>query len=358
MIKEIYLYQFRNLATMCLALDAKHIILKGDNGAGKSNFLEAVYYSCLGSSFRERHDEHIAHFDKNEFATKAIHRIDTHFDTINIQYRAKNKQIFLNQAVLRDRKELLLRYPCVMFGYHDTALVHGEPSLRRQFFDQVASLVYADAYILLLRSYQQLVKQRSKAFKLSQLAFIDSSQGMFVQLNAQLGQLRQTMMAQFNQQFQVISQKLLGNAYHFSYKASLKGANEQELGHYLQDKQAEEWLRRSSLYGVHRDRYLLMQGDKEVSSYLSVGQKRMISLLMKQVLAQLITQLGQRKPIILLDDVFVELSQSHKEKFWQLLPEYEQLFMTQFTEELKDEGLQSCKIYAVEQGEIYLQEES
>ncbi|NIZ19871.1 DNA replication/repair protein RecF [Entomospira culicis] len=352
MLEEIYLYQFRNLATMCLALDAKHIILVGQNGAGKSNFLEAIYYACLGSSFRERQDEQIVHFEKHQFALKGIHRIDKYFDTVNIQYQEKRKEIFLNKVILRDRKELLMRYPCVIFGYHDSALIHGEPSLRRQFFDQMASLVYGDSYILSLRAYQHLLKQRNLAFKNEQSAFIASSDGMFVQLNADLMLLRRGLLSQFNAKFTPLVHALLDKTLEFSYKASFKERNTEEMLVYLQGKRAYEWSKKSVLFGVHRDRYLLMEGEREIASYLSVGERRMVSLVMKQVLAQLIVEHRGRKPIILLDDVFVELDNAHRERFWQMLPDYEQLFMSAFSLEPWMKELPSYKSYRVVGGEI------
>lgn len=96
---------------------------------------------------------------------------------MNIQYQEKRKEIFLNKVILRDRKELLMRYPCVIFGYHDSALIHGEPSLRRQFFDQMASLVYGDSYILSLRAYQHLLKQRNLAFKMNRVPLLPLAMG-------------------------------------------------------------------------------------------------------------------------------------------------------------------------------------
>jgi DNA replication and repair protein RecF len=356
-LQEIYIYQFRNLATTQLALNAKNVILVGPNGAGKSNFLEAIYYLCLASSFRERLDEHIVAWHKESFAIIGKHQIDNYYDKVSIQYTKDEKKVLINGVRLRDRKELLLRYPCVIFGYQDILMVAGEPALRRHFFDQVAALVLGDAYILLLRRYQQNLKQRNSAFKSASEPFILASAGDFASINWLIKQKRQQVMLQFNHKFQILASQLLQMSLSFSYKASVKGECESEIASYLESKRGYEWIKKSTLFGAHRDRYQLVLGDIDIVHSLSTGQKRMVSLLMKQVMCQLILEHQERKPIILLDDVFVELDRQHTEAFWQMLPAYEQIFMSELAGTQRTRTLQSCKVYAMEAGELQLIEE-
>jgi len=353
-IEEVYCYQFRNLATMRLAVDAKQIILVGANGAGKSNFLEAIYYLCLGSSFREHHDERLVMFERDAFALLAKHRLQNFHDTIKIQWKSGGKRIWLNDVMIRDRKELLERYPCIAFSYYDIWMITGEPSLRRQFFDQVVSLMYGEPYLVGLRGYQNLLKQRNSAYKQEQRAFIGASVEQFISINYQVSLLRRQMLGRFNTLFRAASAALLGMELYFSYHVSIKGDDEAQMAAYVQEKSGYEWQKRSVLFGVHRDRYVLMPGDKEIASYLSIGQRRMASLLMKQIVAKLVIECRQQKPIMLIDDVFVELDNVHKELFWQMLPAYEQLFMSVLPHEesVVRAALPTSKAYAIEKGQM------
>lgn len=358
MLTEIYLYQFRNLLTMCLALNAKHIIFKGTNGSGKSNILEAIYYLCIGSSFRERKDEHLIAFDKKKFALKGTHSIEQYFDKIIIHYEYSKKEIYLNNVKLNDRKELLSRYPCVIFSYTDISLITGELNLRRQFFDQVSSLVYGESYIILLRRYQQIFKQRNTAFKKDHYDFITSSDKIFIKVNDEIQKMRIEVINRFNKLFILKSKHLFNKELFFNYKKSIKGFNQEDMTEFLNSKRNYEWLKKSVLFGVHRDRYELIEKDNLIIHYLSVGQKRMISLLMKQVLCQLILDYTNCKPIILLDDVFVELDDNYRKKFWNMLPDYEQLFMSEIDKHDRKFYLNSYKVYEVRDGEVVLEQES
>ncbi|NIZ40384.1 DNA replication and repair protein RecF [Entomospira entomophila] len=357
MITEIYIYQFRNLATTRIAVDAKNVILSGSNGAGKSNILEAIYYSLLGSSFRERHDANIMMIGKEQAAISAKHIIDNYHDVVNIQIEKKNKKIYINGALLRDRKELLLHYPTIIFAYHDLQIVQGEPSYRRQFFDQVASLIYGDQYILLLREYQYILKQRNSALKHEQKEFLEANEEIFIQVNRQLMQMRTNIIEQFNQEFGVRCQNLLGKELFFRYQSSLKGDSAMTIRTFLRTKMPYEYIKKGTLFGIHRDRYLIEKETREMSSYLSIGEKRMITLAMKQTLCQMIYRYRGKKPIILLDDVFVELDRERKVLFWQMMPEYEQLFMSVLAPDEVYFKEESTKLYQVQNGYIQFHEE-
>ncbi|NIZ47111.1 DNA replication and repair protein RecF [Entomospira nematocerorum] len=358
MITEIYIYQFRNLATTRITMNAHNIILFGSNGAGKSNILEAIYYSLLGSSFRERHDENIIMIGKEQSAISVKHQLNNYHDIVNIQIQKKNKKIYINNTLLKDRKELLIHYPTIIFAYHDLQIIHGEPSHRRQFFDQVASLLYGEQYIFLLREYQYILKQRNSAFKQNQREFLEVNERVFIKINMKLMKMRAHIIETFNKEFVSRCKKLLNMPLYFRYQSSLKGDSEENIHAFIQAKLSYEYLKKSTLFGIHRDRYFLEDETREMTAYLSIGQKRMISLLMKQTLCYLISLHHGKKPIILLDDVFVELDREHKNLFWKMMPAYEQLFMSALSSDEVYSSEESTKRYHVNNGYIHFYEES
>ncbi len=84
----------------------------------------------------------------------------------------------------------------------------------------------------------------------------------------------------------------------------------------------------TTMSGPHRDKVRFMKGAKQFVPSASTGQRRLISLILRIAQAQYYTVITQKKPILLMDDVLLELDPDKRQKVTALLPEYEQLFCT------------------------------
>jgi DNA replication and repair protein RecF len=137
--EHIRIARFRNIDEAELTLGPGSIFLLGENGQGKTNFLEALYFLCYGSSFRTRQIKEIPLHGSSEFFIRAEW---SDFDTpvlekISLSYGMDGrKEIKLNEKLLNDRKELVAHNPAVVFCHEDFAFASGVPEERRFFFDQ------------------------------------------------------------------------------------------------------------------------------------------------------------------------------------------------------------------------------
>ena len=132
---SLNLCNFRNLKNDSINLAFKEVYFAGENGQGKSNLLEALYYSAYGSSFRTHIDSQIIKYGQQNFSISSFYTNSSEStQQIRVIYDKGKKQIEKNGKKIHDRKELINTIPCVLFCHNDMRFATGEPEHRRFFF--------------------------------------------------------------------------------------------------------------------------------------------------------------------------------------------------------------------------------
>jgi DNA replication and repair protein RecF len=331
--ESVRLSSFRNLADAELRVDAERVFLVGENGQGKTNFLEALYYLSYGSSFRGPVDAEVPRHGAASFAlsgsVKALGE-GVPPEEIRVSWEGKAKDIRRGGKAVHDRKELVELNPAVVFCHEDYAFAAGEPERRRFFFDQAAGLVSA-GYIDLLRDYRRILKQRNAALKESRGELVElldmQLAGKGLELMEARSRLQAEMDGRFSLRYEAVS--LLGTEVHLRYRPSwpleldIEGVLER-----LRSKRAEEFALGTSLSGPHRDRWSFSSEGGDFAATASTGQLRLLSLTLRMVQAQYYTAMTGRLPVLLLDDVLLELDRGKRRRFLELLPPSGQAFFT------------------------------
>ena len=150
---------FRNLSDAEVDVRGKDIFLVGENGQGKSNFLEALYFCSYASSFRGVHDRDMVRTGERDCSAAVSLEASLYFN-VNIAFRDGKKTITLDGKRLEDRKELLSVAPSIVFCHEDMDFVAGTPERRRWFFDQCRGL-WDPLYLEGLRKYRYALKSRN-----------------------------------------------------------------------------------------------------------------------------------------------------------------------------------------------------
>jgi DNA replication and repair protein RecF len=354
MFHRIYLYNFRNLEKGSVLFNNKRIILTGSNGQGKTNLLEAIYYLCLGSSFKERHEENIAALGTNEFAVAGFFYDDDIEQKIVVSWREGKKVIKINDSVIKDRKELLVRFPCFILSYDDMRLAENEPERRRRFFDQ--SLSYSeDGYVDFLRRHKKIIKDKNSALKANNRELIKIYNKQLADIYIKVKQLREQFIDSFNKGLLLFLNTIGFNPMTIRVDCSLKDEESGTVEEYLNLKMDTEIKRGVSLYGIHRDRYLFLHNGLEIAGYYSTGQKRTLAIALKICSINMHTALGLAKPVVLVDDVFLELERRLKENIVTHIPDYEQIFFTFLSDDAFAESIGDAEVYRLKDGVFYVQ---
>jgi DNA replication and repair protein RecF len=364
--KRARFFGFRNLEDSEINLDAERVFLVGENGQGKTNFLEALYYLCYGSSFRGLVDSLISREGTSGFGLQAdMLRTEGGLDlvdVVSIKVEGNTKDIRIHGKPLKDRKELVFRNPAVIFCHEDFSFASGDPERRRFFFDQCAGMISL-SYIDSLRAYKKVLKQRNAALKVGAADLLDALDPQFIRYGRELMAAREIIHGRFQAVFPELFEhvSLLGRELSLQYQGNWpKGASYDDIHALILSKRESEMMFGTTRTGPHRDRWNFTQQNSIFTDTASTGQLRLISLILRVVQARIYADYaktsasGPAWPVMLLDDVLLELDVGRRRRFLELLPGKglgAQSFFTFLPEEpWKDYATQDTIVYKVENG--------
>jgi DNA replication and repair protein RecF len=329
---------FRNLADTEIFTGAKDIFLVGENGQGKTNFLEALYFCAYASSFRAVRDGEIARNGEKDFSA-GVKLSQSVNDEILVKLENGKKAVFINGKKAEDRKELLSIAPSIVFCHEDMEFVNGNHEKRRWFFDQTLSL-YDPVYLEDLRRFRRVLKTRNsvlrdyagrKQIPENPESVLDALDPQFAMYGLKLMEKRETAARDFSEIFSRLYEEVSGiSGITVRYIQSWKN---EDIVFHLQERRAAETAAGISLSGPHRDRYQFTHNGTDFTVKASTGQKRLLALLLRTAQARRYSQETRLNPILLLDDVLLEMDGEKRRKFLSALPSYDQAFYTFLPEE-------------------------
>ena len=328
--RRVALYGYRNLADATIALEADEVFLVGKNGQGKSNLLEAIYYLCFGSSFRASPDSIIPKSGGDEFSLQAQFVDSEKTLDLGIRYRGGKKDIRLDGKQVKDRKELVSNIPCIVFTHGDIDFVAGRPERRRWFLNQIMSL-FNPLVIDLLRRYNRLIKSKNMVLREGPTELLDSYDPQIAAAGIEIQERRARTIAEFNQTFSRLFSEisLLAAELSIEYRPSWRRIDTVEDARRQLELERERDLRRGVAgSGPHRDQIRFLNDGEDFIPTASTGQLRLISLVLRVAQSIYFAELTGRRPVLLLDDVLLELDLERRKRFLAALPAYEQAFFT------------------------------
>ena len=349
---------FRNLSDAVVETGAKNIFLVGENGQGKTNFLEALYFCSYASSFRGARDSDIAQNEKKDFSASItmanLPSEKSALGEILVKFERGKKSVFIDGKKAEDRKELLSVVPCVVFCHEDMEFVAGSPERCRWFFDQALSL-YDPVYLDDLRSYRRVLKSRNSVLKNgSQESLLDALDQQAALYGVRLMEKRETAARLFSGVFALLFEQVSGiTGMEVLYNPSWKVCCIDEAIALLQKRRVADLATGISLSGPHRDRYIFTLDGREFAGNASTGQRRLLALLLRVAQARRYRETTGRNPILLLDDVLLEMDGEKRRRFLAALPDYDQAFYTFLPEEpFQHYRTDDTLVYYVKQGRI------
>jgi DNA replication and repair protein RecF len=348
---------FRNLADAEINIRAKDVFLIGENGQGKTNFLEALYFCSYASSFRGVKDKDVVRTGEKDFSASVT--LDAAFyDRVLVKFENGKKTVHIDGKQAEDRKELLEISPCIVFCHEDMEFVAGSPERRRWFFDQSQSL-YDPVYLDDLRKYRKVLKTRNTVLRESQgilgnktASMLDVLDPQLVSYGLRLMEKREEAARLFSATFGPLYDQVSGiGDIGVRYMPSWKEASQETVLAVLEEHRETDAAAGLCLSGPHRDRYVFSRGSTEFSGKASTGQRRLLALLLRIAQARRFSDMTGRNPVLLLDDVLLELDPEKRRRLLLVMPEYDQAFYTFLPEEPYDRYRKSdTMVYTVNQG--------
>ncbi len=321
---------FRNLETkQDFYCDAKKVFLIGNNGTGKTNFLDVLYTLCYGSSFKASDKANALH-GTSSWKISAIKHNDKLIDTLSVSWNTEiGKQYFVNEKKIHDRKELIEKNPVILFSYEDLAFVNTNHEARRLFLDQTASLCNND-YIECLRSFKKILKLKNFSLKNHAVDLLDIYTEQFAAYAFELVQKRKFIIRELSETFSNIVYKITNGTCKLSlrYIPSLAEESIVDCKIHIKKFLERELALGMSLKGPHRDKLEFIDEIGDFSLRASMGQLRAIALSLRIAQSLIFSKFRGTNPIHLYDDVLLELDYEKRIQFMQYLPPSSQSFFT------------------------------
>lgn len=366
-------YNFRNLKNDTIDLSSREVYFVGENGQGKSNLLESLYYSAYGTSFRTHNESQIIKNGEKAFSVNSMFKkSDDDMQKITLIFENGKKRIDKNGKRIQDRKELINTIPCILFCHDDMKFAIGEPECRRFFIDQSLTL-YDNLYIDDIRNYKKILKSRNLILKNHQYDLLETFDSQLAYYGLIIQEKRKKAIFQFNEIFGKIFYEVTGIegvkiVYEPSWKEiiteKLTADNKiiteknfpasQDIINLLLSRQELDKRFETSMSGPHRDKINFIKDKVLFVPTASTGQRRLLSLILRIAQSIYYTRVTGLKPVLLMDDVLLELDPDKRAKINSLLPEYEQLFCTFLPGEPYERYMKdTTKVYNIKGGEWF-----
>lgn len=337
-LRSITLSDFRNYENKGFKFSDGVTVIAGENAKGKTNLLEAIYLLGVGESFRAKRTEEMVRFEQELGRVSGDVPLSKK-DTINLEVlvnggmvmgKVVNKRKYLVDGVSRRRKDILGILPLVLFRPEDIELISGSPDLRRKFLDRL--MIQVDrTYEHSLSTYEQALRRRNKildavregtASKYS-LTFWD---GLLIKHGQVIQDKRRELIDYINSLFEKSD---LFKKLKIVYDLSV--ISESRLAQYADAEVAVGY----TLVGPHKDDLIIKEGTRDLLIYGSRGEQRMAVLALKMGEIYYLEEKGKKKATLLLDDIFSELDEEHKQEVLRVMAGRQVIVTTADEEDLK-----------------------
>ncbi len=361
-IEKLYLSNFKNYEELSLRFEQPVNCFVGENGSGKTNLLDAIYFLLLTKSALNTDAQLIRKSSDHFIATTNLQSEDHSFFISATLQPGKKKQFLLNKEPYKKISAHIGKFPVVMISPYDNSLIHDGSEARRRFFDGIIAQM-EPSYLDSLLSYAKILKQRNKVLKhYVETRYLDKD--LLWSIDKQLIPVGNTILAKraelmkyfipvFAKDYGFISGEK--EEVRITYQSALMDTDFKDL--LILSFEKDKILGRTNV-GIHKDDYLFELEDMSLSKFGSQGQQKSFIMALKFANYKLIEENKKFKPILLLDDIFDRMDGKRIGKFVEMVKAgvFGQLFISDTHPErielLFKDMKDNLAIFNVENGKI------
>jgi DNA replication and repair protein RecF len=331
-IRKLELTNFRSYPSLVVEFQNKMNVILGNNGAGKTNVVEAIHYLSLARSFRTTDDK--ALITKGQSFAKIIAFIeeDTLTREVEINLTPVGKKIMINRKQIQKLSQLSTIMNVIVFEPKDVMIFDDTPKVRRKFLD-ISLTKHSAHYFDDLTRYEHLLKERNDLLKSLNIdkTHLSILTKQLVEASYPLVEARTKYLEMINQVIGKIVTTIKGEAFKLQLKYApfievKKNFNEEALKLFEQNLESD-LKRKVTQIGVHREDFVIIYEERAIASFGSQGENRLAALALKLSPYFLIEDKDLR-PVIVLDDVLSELDHETQHRLLQFLEKMQQVFVT------------------------------
>ena len=357
-LTNLQLKNFRNYDNLNLTFNKKINIFIGNNAQGKTNILESIYVLSLTKSHRTNKDLYL--IKKDSLFTKVIGTIND--NDKNTKYEVlineNGKRVSINDKPLKKVSEYLSKNNAIMFCPDDLEIIKGSPQERRSFFN-ISISGFNNDYIRYLNEYNKILRTRNeylKNYEIINKDYLDVLTNKLIDLNIYIYNERKKYVETINKYLSNIYKDITGKT-NIILKYDSFIEDEDNLRNQLEDKfnmvYNNELFQKVTLLGIHKDDFSIFIDDVKINNYGSQGQHRIAILCLKLSEIKIYEEEYNKKPILLLDDIFSELDTTKKSNIIKFIKNNLQVFITSTDlNNIDKKILKEADVYKIDNGKV------
>lgn len=349
-ITSLKLENFRNYTHAQVQFSPGVNSLVGKNAQGKTNLIEAIYFACIGKSFRGKEKELISWGKENGSITlNASNQIRQKQIKVILQKGAK-KSVKMDGINIRRIGDVLGEVPIVFFSPDELKLVKDSPEERRRFMNIDISQTNKK-YFYLLSRYEKILDNRNKLLKSTPnkevvLETIDIWNRAIASAGIKIAKER-TRFVEKIAPYADMANKYISNGESLRVEyCGIKIESEEQYVAKLEKSFEKDFKLGYTTFGPHRDDIDIYLNDVEVKNFGSQGQQRTAALSLKLAELEIIKERTGEYPVLILDDVFSELDAERRQRLLKFTSRCQTFITT------TDESFCEGKIIKIQNGKL------
>jgi DNA replication and repair protein RecF len=362
-LKSLSILDYKNIEQVEITFSPKLNCFLGDNGAGKTNLLDSIYFLTFCRSFFNPIDSQNIRHGNDFFMITGKFLRDNDDEIVSCGYKnGQQKQFKRNHKPYKRLSDHIGLFPLVMISPADSLLILGGSEERRKFMDGVISQ-YDHTFLDTLIRYNRALLQRNNLLKrFSESGFFDNDtlsiyDEQLIDHGTFIYQKRKEFIEKLIPVFQEFYEYVSGGKENviLEYSSCIDQGNfrEQLISSIKKDRATQ-----FTNVGIHKDDLNLLLEGFPIKKLGSQGQNKTYLVALKFAQFEFLKNASGIKPILLLDDIFDKLDSNRVSKIIGLVSEqrFGQIFVTdtnrehleQIVKEIKTEH----KIFRIEEGKV------
>lgn len=349
-LSKLALRHFKNHSERNFEFKSKLSCLIGNNGAGKTNILDSIYYLCLTKSYFGHTDQQNITFGQNFFRLDADIRKDGQTYQITFKYGSnRRKELLVNDVPKTTYGLHIGEFPVVMITPQDSEMIYGGSEERRKFLDATIAQVNRK-YLENLMHYNQFLAQRNALLKsfaeknTLDKPLLETYDQQLHALGTEIFEARKTVLERLQQIFEYFYSVLSLEREQVSFRYSSQ-LTENTLDELLERNLQRDLVLQRTESGIHKDDIEFYIGTNKIKRFGSQGQQKSFLLALKMAQYQFIRGAKGFMPFLLIDDIFDKLDADRSAALLNIIcgDDFGQVFITDTESGLIEDALQQQK---------------
>lgn len=329
-LKKIVVQDFRNISFQELEFSPNINCISGDNGEGKTNLLEAIYYLSMTKSSYSSSDKFNFRHGATSFAVSGTYLLENGLETrVSLAADEKGeKKLRRDDKALAKMSSHIGQFPIVVVSPSDTTLVSESGEERRKFVNAVLSQT-DPMYLAAVQQYNRLLVQRNKLLKdgMFDASLLEAYDVRMAPLAEQIVGQRRRFVSELAPVVEEFYRNLSGGQE--SVGVEYKCDAEDLLESFARYRDRDCALRYTSS-GPQRDDFLFTLDGYPIRKCGSQGQQKSFLVSLKFAQYELMKKQYGFAPILLLDDLFDKLDMRRVGNLLKMVAgnDFGQIFLT------------------------------